>query len=52
MSDELALIVEDAQDSMIKAPITPENELVRIRAGKANHDAIGFLHDYYNTNVN
>ncbi len=36
MSDELALIVEDAQDSMIKAINHLENELVRIRAGKAN----------------
>ena len=36
MSDELALIVEYAKDSMSKAINHLENELIRIRAGKAN----------------
>ncbi len=48
MSDELALIVEDAQDSMIKAINHLENELVRIRAGKANPQMLeGLSVDYY-----
>jgi ribosome recycling factor len=48
MSDELALIVEDAQDSMIKAINHLENELVRIRAGKANPQMLdGISVDYY-----
>jgi ribosome recycling factor len=48
MSDELALIVEDAGDSMIKAINHLENELVRIRAGKANPQMLeGLTVDYY-----
>jgi len=36
MSDELTLILEDSQDSMQKAINHLENELIKIRAGKAN----------------
>jgi ribosome recycling factor len=48
MSDELALIVEDAQDSMRKAIDHLENELIRIRAGKASPQMLdGLTVDYY-----
>lgn len=48
MSDELALIVEVAQDSMTKAINHLENELGRIRAGKANPQMLdGLSVDYY-----
>jgi ribosome recycling factor len=48
MSDELALIVEVAKDSMSKAINHLENELVRIRAGKANPQMLdGLTVDYY-----
>ena len=48
MSDELDFILEDAKDSMIKAIGHLENELIRIRAGKANPQMLDGLHvDYY-----
>lgn len=48
MSDDLALIVEVAQDSMTKAINHLENELLRIRAGKANPQMLdGLSVDYY-----
>ena len=48
MSDELALIVEYAKDSMSKAINHLENELIRIRAGKANPQMLdGLTVDYY-----
>jgi ribosome recycling factor len=48
MSDELALIVEVAKDSMSKAINHLENELVRIRARKANPQMLdGLTVDYY-----
>lgn len=48
MSDELALIVEVAKDSMSKAINHLENELVRIRAGKASPQMLdGLTVDYY-----
>src|SRR6185312_5222418 len=48
MSDELALIVEVAKDSMSKAINHLENELIRIRAGKANPQMLdGLTVDYY-----
>jgi ribosome recycling factor len=48
MSDELALILEDGQDSMQKAINHLENELVKIRAGKANPQMLdGLTVDYY-----
>ncbi|HVY76661.1 MAG TPA: ribosome recycling factor [Puia sp.] len=48
MSDELELIVDDARDSMLKAINHLENELVRIRAGKANPQMLeGLTVDYY-----
>ena len=48
MSDELDFIVEVAQDSMGKAIDHLENELTRIRAGKANPQMLeGVSVDYY-----
>jgi ribosome recycling factor len=48
MSDELDFIVEVAKDSMIKAITHLENELTRIRAGKANPQMLdGVNVDYY-----
>src|SRR3984957_19590811 len=48
MSDELDFIVEVAKDSMIKAINHLENELIRIRAGKANPQMLdGVNVDYY-----
>ena len=48
MSDELDFIVEVAKDSMIKAINHLENELTRIRAGKANPQMLeGVNVDYY-----
>ena len=50
MSDDLALILEDAQDSMQKAISHLEAELVKIRAGKANPQMLdGLTVDYYGT---
>jgi ribosome recycling factor len=48
MSDELDFIVEVSKDSMIKAITHLENELTRIRAGKANPQMLdGENVDYY-----
>lgn len=48
MSDELALILEVGQDSMQKAINHLENELIKIRAGKANPQMLdGLTVDYY-----
>jgi ribosome recycling factor len=48
MSDELAFILEDAQDSMKKALDHLETELIKIRAGKANPQMLeGLTVDYY-----
>jgi ribosome recycling factor len=50
MSDDLILILEDAQDTMQKALNHLESELVRIRAGKANPQMLdGLTVDYYGT---
>lgn len=48
MSDELELIMEDAQDSMKKAISHLEAELIKIRAGKASPQMLdGLVVDYY-----
>ena len=48
MIDELALIQEDASDSMKKAIAHLEAELVKIRAGRANPQILdGLVVDYY-----
>ena len=48
MSDDLAFVLEDAQDSMKKALNHLETELVKIRAGKANPQMLeGLTVDYY-----
>jgi ribosome recycling factor len=48
MSDDLLLILEDAQDLMQKALAHLESELVKIRAGKANPQMLdGLTVDYY-----
>jgi ribosome recycling factor len=50
MSDDLAFLLEDAQDTMKKALNHLENELVKIRAGKANPQMLeGLTVDYYGT---
>ncbi len=50
MSDELALVTEVAHDSMSKAINHLENELIRIRAGKASPQMLdGLTVDYYGT---
>ena len=50
MSDDIMLILEDAQDNMQKALSHLEAELVRIRAGKANPQMLeGLTVDYYGT---
>lgn len=50
MSDELDFILEEAKDSMMKAIDHLENELIRIRAGKANPQMLeGVQVDYYGT---
>ena len=48
MTDELALIMEDASDSMKKSIAHLEAELVKIRAGRANPQMLdGIVVDYY-----
>src|SRR3954468_5185984 len=48
MTDELSLIREDADESMLKAIGHLEAELVKIRAGRANPQVVdGILVDYY-----
>ncbi|MDP4149542.1 MAG: ribosome recycling factor [Bacteroidota bacterium] len=48
MSDDLAFILEEAQDSMKKALGHLESALVKIRAGKANPQMLdGLTVDYY-----
>jgi ribosome recycling factor len=48
MSDDVTLILEDAQDSMQKALNHLETELIKIRAGKANPQMLeGLTVDYY-----
>ena len=50
MSDDLAFILEDAQDSMKKALDHLETELIKIRAGKASPQMLeGLTVDYYGT---
>ena len=48
MSEELGLIIDDAADTMKKAILHLEVELVKIRAGKANPNMLdGITVDYY-----
>jgi ribosome recycling factor len=48
MSDDVALIIDDAEESMQKAIAHLEQELTRIRAGKANPTMLdGVNVDYY-----
>jgi len=48
MTDELSLIREDADESMIKAINHLEAELVKIRAGRANPQIVDGIHvEYY-----
>ena len=48
MSDDLEFILEEARDGMKKALDHLENELIRIRAGKANPQMLdGLSVDYY-----
>ncbi len=48
MSEEVLLYIEDAKDKMTKAIAHLENELVKVRAGKANPNMLhGVVVDYY-----
>lgn len=48
MSEELDLIIEDAEDSMKKAIDHLEAELIKVRAGKATPNIVdGIVVDYY-----
>ena len=48
MSEELGMIIDDATDTMKKAIVHLEAELVKIRAGKANPNMLdGINVDYY-----
>ena len=48
MSEEVLLYIDDAKDKMSKAISHLENELVKIRAGKANPSMLhGVVVDYY-----
>ena len=48
MSDDLELILEETRDSMKKALVHLESELVKIRAGKASPQMLeGLMVDYY-----
>ena len=48
MTEDLELIIEDAEDSMKKAISFLEAELVKIRAGKANPNMVdGIMVEYY-----
>lgn len=48
MSEDLALVIDDAEDLMKKAILHLEQELVKIRAGKANPTMLdGINVDYY-----
>ena len=48
MSDDTELIIDDAKESMVKAIAHLEQELTRIRAGKANPNMLdGINVDYY-----
>src|SRR5689334_4063150 len=48
MIDEISLILEDADESMIKAISHLEAELVKIRAGRANPQIVdGIMVEYY-----
>lgn len=48
MSEELGLIIDDATDTMKKAILHLESELVKIRAGKANPNMLdGITVEYY-----
>jgi len=50
MSDDLATIIEHAEDSMNKAIGHLEVELIKVRAGKANPNLVdGLVVDYYGT---
>jgi ribosome recycling factor len=52
MSDDLAFILDDAQDSMKKAIQHLENELIKIRAGKASPQMLeGLVVDYYGSST-
>ena len=52
MSEELAFILEEAQESMKKGISHLETELIKIRAGKASPQMLdGLVVDYYGSNT-
>jgi len=52
MSEEVQLYIDDAKDKMQKALTHLENELIKIRAGKANPNMLhGVVVDYYGSKM-
>jgi len=52
MSEEVQLYIDDAKDKMQKALTHLENELIKIRAGKANPNMLhGVFVDYYGSKM-
>jgi ribosome recycling factor len=52
MSEEVQLYVDDSKDKMNKALVHLENELVKLRAGKANPSMLhGIVVDYYGSKM-
>ncbi len=52
MNDEVQLYIDDAKDNMNKSLAHLENELVKIRAGKASPNMLqGIVVDYYGTKM-
>lgn len=52
MSDEVLLYIDDAKDKMTKALLHLENELVKVRAGKASPTMLqGVQVDYYGSKM-
>jgi ribosome recycling factor len=52
MEEELQLYLDDARERMDKAIVHLQNELVKLRAGKANPNMLDGIHiDYYGTST-
>ena len=52
MNEEVQLYLDDAKDKMNKALSHLENELAKIRAGKANPNMLqGIMVDYYGSKM-
>jgi ribosome recycling factor len=52
MEEELQLYIDDARERMDKALVHLQNELIKLRAGKANPNMLDGIHiDYYGTST-